>query len=82
MWTKSENSRPVKPESVERSGNMVIVRKGFRMIEATEEREAHYEWDEWQMTAEQYEVYETFKVQVDEQADALVELAGLISEVI
>lgn len=82
MWTRSENSRPVKPEEIERSCNIVIVRKGFTFVEATDEREAHYEYDEWQMTAEQYEVYETFKAQVDEQADALVELAGLISEVI
>ena len=75
MFQKSENDRPVKPASVERSGNVVIVRNGFKLAGD------HYEYDEWQMTAEQYEVYQSLEVTIKEQEDALVELAELISEV-
>lgn len=81
MWVKSENDRPIRPESVEQSGNIVIVRRGFKLVEATEDQEAHYEYDEWQMTAEQYEVYQSLQGIIKEQEDALVELAELISEV-
>jgi len=82
MWVRSENCESVQPAALERSGNNIIVRRNFRRIEATEERAEHYEYEEWQMTKEQYEVYQEFDAQVSEQSDALVELAELISEVI
>ena len=34
------------------------------------------------MTADQFEVYHDFEQQINEQSDALIELAELISEVI
>lgn len=78
MWTRSSNGEAVKPEAVERSGNNVIVRKHFNFIADTTDFPAHWEYDEWQMTAEQYEVYQDFESQIREQSDALVELAELI----
>lgn len=40
----------------------------------------HYEYEEWQMPKEQYEIYKEFETQMSEQSDALVELAELITE--
>lgn len=82
MWAKTENGEAVIPAAVEKSGNNVIVRKNFQLIEASEEKPEHYEYDEWQMTAEQYEVYRNLETMLTEQSDALVELAELISEVL
>lgn len=80
MWVKSENNEAVRPEALEYSGNNVIIRRNYRMIEATDDRPAHYVYDEWQMTAAQYEVYKAFEAQTAEQSDALVELAALYAE--
>lgn len=82
MWQKTENGEAVCPPAFERSGDNVILRKGFRLVEATEDMGEHYIYDEWQMTAAQYEVYQVMDTAIREQSDALVELAELISEVI
>lgn len=79
MWTRSSNAEPVKPEAIERSGGHVILRKHFKFVTDTEDFTAHWEWDEWQMTADQYEVYQDFESQIREQSDALVELAEMIA---
>lgn len=50
------------------------------MVEATEDKPSHYEYDEWQMTKEQYQVYQVLEQQITEQDDALVELAELFAE--
>ena len=81
MWIKSENSETTKPTAVEMAGNHVILRKSFRRIAATEEIPEHWEYLERQLTKEQYDVYQELNGIVQEQADALVELAELISEV-
>ena len=81
MWQKSNNSESVRPLETERSGNHVIVRRNIKPVAAAEDMPAHYEWDEMQLTAEQYEVYQQFEQRIKENEDALVELAGLISEV-
>lgn len=81
MWTKSENSNATMPLKIEYSGNNVILRKNFRLIAEAEERPEHYEYEEWQMPAEQYEVYQYHEQMISEQSDALMELAELISEV-
>lgn len=47
------------------------------MITATAEIPEHYEYDEWQMTKEQYEVYADMERSMLDQSDALVELAEL-----
>ena len=82
MWARTENGEAVIPAAVERSGNNVIVRKNFQLVGASEEKPEHYEYDEWQMTADQYEVYKHLETMLTEQSDALVELAELISEVL
>lgn len=81
MRQKSSNSDSVRPLDVEKSGEIVIVRRHFHLIDATEEIPEHYEYDEWQMTADQYEVYQSLQSVIKEQEDALVELADIISEV-
>lgn len=82
MWTRTENGEATKPLEKEIGNRYVIVRKGFEYIEETEDKPAHREYDEWQMTLEQYEVYKTFDEQVREQADALIEIADILAEVL
>lgn len=82
MWTKSENSDLVKPLEYEESGNNIIVRRAFRQVEASEEAPAHWQYDEWQMTKEQYDVFEPLNAVIHDQSDALCELAELIAEVV
>jgi hypothetical protein len=81
MWTKSQNDNAVQPNALEYVGNHVIIRRDFHLVEATDEIPAHYEYEEWQMTTQQYEVYKNFETLINEQSDALIELAGIISEV-
>lgn len=81
MWTRSENSESIRPLPIEASGNSVILRKNFSRIQATEESPEHWAYDEWQMTAEQYEVYTDFENRMQEQSDALIELADIIAEI-
>lgn len=82
MWVKSENSEPVKPAALDTTGKRVIVRRGFRLVPATDEKPEHYEYEEWQMTEDAYEVYKSLITLINEQSDALVELAELIAEVV
>ena len=82
MWKHSGNGEKIIPPSYSKSGNIIILRKNFKLIPAKEEFPEHYEWEEWQMTCEQYDIYKDFETQVNEQSDALVELAELITEVI
>ena len=60
----------------------MIVRKNFRRVGQADEEPEHWEYDEWQMTPAQYEVYKHYETLIAEQSDALMELAELISEVI
>lgn len=78
MWIKSENGESLKPSVVEHCGNCTIVRRRFNFIEATDEFPAHWEYEEWQMTNDQYEVYAIMQAQLVEQEDAILELADLI----
>lgn len=71
MWIKSENSNDDKPSVLEPFPGGVIVRRNFRFVEAsgTPEDEtyvpAHWQYEEWQMTSDQYEVYEVQQADVD-----------------
>lgn len=82
MWTKSENDSINKPVKEEKAGEFTIIRKNYHLIEADADRPAHWEYDEWQMTAEQYEVYQDVTEKLAEQDDALIELAELLTEVV
>ena len=78
MWTKSENSESARPAELEQTRSGVIIRRNFRDVEATAERPAHCEWEEWQMTADQYEVYKAMMAEHADIEDALIELAEII----
>ena len=78
MWTKSSNSEAVKPLNYEESGEHVILRRGYNFVL---DPDPHWEYEEWQMTREQYEVYKYYETITNEQSDALVELAEMITEV-
>ena len=80
MWVKTENSEPIMPAMFEESGNIVIIRRRFKFVEASEDKPSHYEYEEWQMTEDQYSIYQTMEEQINEQNDALVELAELFTE--
>ena len=82
MWIHCGNGESVKPPVKEVSGDQVIVRKAFELIPADGDFSEHWEYDEWQMTKEAYEVYTYYEALTNEQSDALMELAELIAEVI
>lgn len=82
MWKRSENSDPLKPLAYEESGNNVIIRRNYAAVPATEDMTAHWTYDEWQMTREQYDVFKPLNTIISEQSDALVELADIIAEVL
>ena len=79
MWQKSKTGDSAKPVEVEKSGDYVIVRKNFRFYNETDEESAHWEYEEWQMTKDQYDVYLNFEKQLEEQQNALIELADMIA---
>lgn len=58
----------------------MILRKNFKHIDATDDMPERWEYDEWQMTKEQYEVYQYHEGLLNDQSDALVELAELFAE--
>ncbi len=78
IWKKAENGEAVKPPEVSADGNGVIVRRKFKFIEATEEIPAHWEWEEWQMTRDQYDFYVAMSAANADLEDALIELADMI----
>jgi hypothetical protein len=57
MWIHSENGDGLKPPVKEPSGDYVIVRRNFKNVPASEEISEHWEYEEWQMTKETYDVY-------------------------
>lgn len=83
MFIHTENSDSIKPLEIDTDSSKFVtyVRKNFKLIPSEEDRPEHWEYDEWVMSKEQYDVYKIFKAQIDEQADALIELAGIVSEV-
>ena len=80
MWIKSENGEPTKPPAKEISGDSVILRRNFEHVDASEDVPEHWKYDEWQMTADQYDVYQYYEGVTADQSDALVELAELYAE--
>lgn len=81
MWTRTKNGESIKPPVKEEARGIVIVRKGYELIPGTQNEAEHWEYDEWQMTDDQYEVFSYYETLVNEQSDALLELAELITEV-
>ena len=81
MWIKTENSEPTKPKTIEVFKNRVILNRNFHLIEASEEKPEHWEYETWEMSMDQYEVYQYMKNQMQDQSDALIELAEMIVEI-
>ena len=79
MWMKSSNGESTKPAEAEFSQAGVIVRRNFHKIEATEEMPEHWEYEEWQMTKDQYDVYQVMLTETGDIEDALIELAEIIA---
>lgn len=88
MWIKSENSNDDKPSVLEPFPGGMMVRRNFRFVEAAGDQDdmdyvpAHWQYEEWQMTSDQYEVYKVMTGEMADTEDALIELAGLIEEVL
>ena len=78
MWIKSGNGDANKPLELEVNGDWYIIRKNFRLIDATEDMTEHWEYLEWQMTKEQYDVYHVMTSEFNLQENAILELADLI----
>jgi len=84
MWISSENGELNKPDSVEFANGTVIIRRNFQFVDSDstgtdpDTMPPHWKYEEWQMTKEQYEVYQVMKAQQEEQADAILELADMI----
>ena len=78
MWTKASNSESQKPPEVSVDASGVIVTRNHRRIHATEEMPEHWEYEEWQMTREQYEIYAAMTADLDDTAAAICELAALV----
>lgn len=78
MWIKSQNSESKKPAEAEISQGGVIVRRNYHLIQAADEMPEHWEYEEWQMSAEQYEVYAAMMTETSDIEDALIELAEMI----
>lgn len=79
MWVKSSNSESAKPAEAEISQGGVIVRRNFHLIEAADEMPEHWEYEEWQMTKDQYDVYQVMLTETGDIEDALIELAEIIA---
>ena len=65
MWTKASNSDSTEPLDVSVDASGVIVTKNHHLIPATEDVPMHWEYDEWQMTHDQYEVWLSQQADVD-----------------
>lgn len=80
-WKRVNNSNNQKPLAVDETSSQtsVYIRRNFVLIPTSEdETPEHWEYDEWVMSKEQYEVYKVMKSEQDEQADAILELADIV----
>ena len=83
MWYRCENGSDVKPGvlDTESSRKYVYVRRNFVLIEAEEERPAHWVWEEQKILRDDWAVYEKVLEHgeaLDDVYEALTELAELI----
>lgn len=78
MWKKAENGEAVRPQAVSIDASGVVLTRNCRLVQASEDKPEHYEYEEAQMSLEAYEVYQFMKEQNDELSDALIELAEMI----
>ena len=65
MWQKASNAEALEPKYVSEDASGVIVTKNHIFIPAMDDVPAHWEYEEWQMTHEQYEVMAAEQADVD-----------------
>jgi len=77
-WYRCENGQDSRPAEVDDTSSMayVYVRRNISHVDGTEERPAHYEWDELKVPRESWESWE----QSETNADAIEEIAGISAE--
>lgn len=80
MWYKTENSNATQPLALdtESSNSVVYFRRAFEFVEQTEERPAHWEYEEQAISKDLYDTY----INIQDVNDAITELAEIISEVV
>ena len=79
MWQKTSNGEAAKPAEVSIDASGVVLTRKHRHIQASEDIPEHWEYEEWQMSHEQYEVYQAMQAENADLSDALIELADLIA---
>ena len=79
MWRKSENSNSVKPLDFETGLSTIYVRKNFVLVEATEDREEHWSYDELEMDKSAYPLYAALQGKIDEQDAVIAEQDELLA---
>jgi len=79
MWRKSENSNGVKPLDFETGLSTIYLRKNFVLVEATEDREEHWSYDELEMDKSAYPLYAALQGKIDEQDSVIAEQDELLA---
>lgn len=79
MWRKSENSNSVKPLEFETGLSTIYLRKNFVLVEATEDREEHWSYDELEMDKSAYPLYAALQEKIDEQDSVIAEQDELLA---
>ena len=79
MWHKASNGDAVKPLAVSIDPSGVVVTKNHVLVPATDEFPAHWEYDEAQMSLEQYEAY-AFQDSMNELNRADIDYLLMITE--
>ena len=85
MWHKSENSSMGKPAAIDTKSSCeyVYVRKDFVHVDATDDRQAHWEYMEARIPKKDWELFvelSNHSEALDDVYAALTELAELIVE--
>lgn len=83
-WVKVENSNNIKPLEVDEvsSDKVVYVRRNFKLIEGTEERPAHYEYEENVVLKENWDTYKTILSHDSQLTDAELAIVDLYEMII
>ncbi len=78
MWKKVENGEDMRPIEVDDASSRVYVyvRRNIERVDETEDRSAHYVWDELTVPKDVWEIWE----QTETNADAIEEIAGISAE--
>lgn len=79
MWKESENSNSVKPLEFETGLSTIYLRKNFKLVEATEDRDAHWTYDELEIDKSAYPLYAALQDKIDKQNETIAEQDELLA---